>query len=479
MCLFLYAIHLKKTTTTTMDEIVFLGSDYSEGSTAPYESSEDDATTDGAGSGTEADRHAMEHTYDMALPVKHSYLGENLEELQGRTMLDDDSVQTLPLLPQPGVVLVPGQTLPLSVFYPPAVSMLRRSVATDRTFGVVCVRYSIQNAAKLAEVGTTAEIYEFQDEDAEAGFRVKAKGRQRFKILETRRQFDGNVSARVRVLPERILPHSLAEVRLASLDRFRTTPGQAGCRYMKQDAAVTRWPFWVHAQYECSRLVQRMRQQLEYLKLGKGNVSIPSDPVDLSYWVAQNLPLSDEQRMGLLKLDSAVQRLRLELSVLEKCRVLCCRDCQSKVAEQKDVFSMSVEGPQGTYVNPGGYIHETVTVHRAKGLRTVEEQPSTEYTWFPGYAWTIAECRGCRRHMGWRFTATKAHLKPARFWGLCRRSLYLQFKSDGTEETLPVMAWQDWTCRWNLRGQSCWCFRCLWEVTTAPSKLPPVKRTLN
>nr|CAD7427466.1 unnamed protein product [Timema monikensis] len=132
----------------------------------------------------------FEHTFDPALPLKHSYLGNDLEELQGRTMLDDDSIQTLALLPQPGVVLVPGQTLPLSVFYPPTVSMLRQSIATDRTFGVVCVSRYLYSP-RLAEVGTTAEIYEFQKEERSAGFRVKAKGRQRFKILETRRQVDG------------------------------------------------------------------------------------------------------------------------------------------------------------------------------------------------------------------------------------------------------------------------------------------------
>ncbi|CAG2054720.1 unnamed protein product [Timema podura] len=69
---------------------------------------------------------------------------------------------------------------------------------------------------------------------------------------------------------------------------------------------------------------------------------------------------------------------------LGQCRVLCCRDCQAKIANQKDVFSMSLEGPQGTYVNPGGYVHETITLHKAKGVRVLNQAPSTEYTWFPG-----------------------------------------------------------------------------------------------
>ncbi|CAG2054719.1 unnamed protein product [Timema podura] len=54
---------------------------------------------------------------------------------------------------------------------------------------------------------------------------------------------------------------------------------------------------------------------------GHAGLSIPTDPIDLSYWVAQNLPLSDEQRLTVLKLDSAIQRLRWELNALQKVAV--------------------------------------------------------------------------------------------------------------------------------------------------------------
>jgi cereblon len=44
---------------------------------------------------------------------------------------------------------------------------------------------------------------------------------------------------------------------------------------------------------------------------------------------------------------------------------------------------MSSEGPQGAYVNPGGYVHETLTLYKIKNLHLVGES-STEYSWFPG-----------------------------------------------------------------------------------------------
>ncbi|KAJ9581657.1 hypothetical protein L9F63_023174, partial [Diploptera punctata] len=117
------------------------------------------------------------------------------------------------------------------------------------------------------------------------------------------------------------------------------------------------------------------------------------------------------------------------------CQMLCCRVCETQIADPKETFSMSVEGPQGTYVNPGGFVHETLTVHRAKGLKCVNDQPSTEHSWFPGYAWTIAECRYCKRHMGWKFTATNRTLKPQKFWGICRRSIVTKLLQE--DEIVP------------------------------------------
>ena len=41
-----------------------------------------------------------------------------MDEFSGRTVLEADGHVTLPLLPLPGMVLVPTQTLPLQLFQP-------------------------------------------------------------------------------------------------------------------------------------------------------------------------------------------------------------------------------------------------------------------------------------------------------------------------------------------------------------------------
>ena len=47
-------------------------------------------------------------------------------------------------------------------------------------------------------------------------------------------------------------------------------------------------------------------------------VTVPTDPVELSFWVAMNLPIDDAQRLKVLQMDCAVPRLRMELGLLKK-----------------------------------------------------------------------------------------------------------------------------------------------------------------
>ena len=124
----------------------------------------------------------------------------------------------------------------------------------------------------------------------------------------------------------------------------------------------------------------------------------------------------------MLELNCPVQRLRLAVSFLSQCRVLVCRNCGKQLGDQANIFSMSKEGPQAAFVNPSGTLHETLTLFKARNLRLVG-RASSEYSWFPGYAWTITECLGCWSHIGWKFTATQSKLTPAKFYGFSRKNI--------------------------------------------------------
>ena len=63
-----------------------------------------------------------------------------MEEFHGRTVHDEESVQVLPVLPHAALMLIPGQTVPLQLFRPHEVSMMRNLITRDRTFAVLAYR---------------------------------------------------------------------------------------------------------------------------------------------------------------------------------------------------------------------------------------------------------------------------------------------------------------------------------------------------
>ncbi|KAI0216106.1 Protein cereblon [Lamellibrachia satsuma] len=374
-----------------------------------------------------------------------------------------------------GSYCLPGQTLPLNLFQPSTVSMMSHVVEGDKTFGIVTSSYHSNDPYRpqLAAVGTTAEVLAVKEEnDPRMGMstmRVKAMGRQRFEMKDTRRQVDGNIIAKVRILPESFLCDPLEGARPAShrrilgsaswsrmdnhmasgdrADRAMSQVTECKCRQRKVDrlscANFTQWPPWVYRQYDAFLLMSKIRTELQSWNETLKPETMPCEPSEFSFWVAANLLLDDAFRLHLLTIDSAIQRLRCELSIMRRCTVLCCKNCNLLIAKKEDVFSMALEGPMGAYVNPGGYVHETLTIYKATGLRLIG-WPSTENSWFPGYAWTIAQCSQCNSHLGWKFTvAERGSLKPEKFWGLCRSSLVpgLQKDTDDSEDEIwkPVM----------------------------------------
>lgn len=62
-----------------------------------------------------------------------------------------------------------------------------------------------------------------------------------------------------------------------------------------------------------------------------------------------------------------------------------CTSCDSRIGKQSNIFPMSKEGPQNTFCNSGGFIHDTVTLYQAENLKLNPDPPSTHYSWFPGY----------------------------------------------------------------------------------------------
>lgn len=155
------------------------------------------------------------------------------------------------------------------------------------------------------------------------------------------------------------------------------------------------------------------------------------DPTSISFWISSNLPLKESEKLHLLQLESTLERLKylkVMLVALEKKRAfVCCKACRTKIAFASNMFTVGgADGTTGAYVNEHGVIHQTVTV-REVGEQTLmyAGNPETKDSWFPGYAWTIAYCRYCFSHIGWKFQSVSPSKsdcadadRPEQFWGL-------------------------------------------------------------
>ena len=63
-------------------------------------------------------------------------------------------------------------------------------------------------------------------------------------------------------------------------------------------------------------------------------------------------------------------------------------------------------GHSHTFANPHGFLfHAPACFAVAPGCDVISDA-TAEYSWFPGYAWQVAVCRGCGTHLGWLFRST-------------------------------------------------------------------------
>lgn len=93
--------------------------------------------------------------------------------------------------------------------------------------------------------------------------------------------------------------------------------------------------------------------------------------------------------------------------------LLLCRSCGNEIALESDADFIhsrlalshrndTVIGekriPVQLFENPQGYQFEVITFKKADVRKHWPAEK--HFTWFPGYAWTIATCPRCRAHLG-------------------------------------------------------------------------------
>jgi hypothetical protein len=80
-----------------------------------------------------------------------------------------------------------------------------------------------------------------------------------------------------------------------------------------------------------------------------------------------------------------------------------CRQCHQAITRPEE--RISVQGAHHhTFANPHGIVFEIGCFKYAQGCGYAGP-PSTEFTWFSGYAWRVSFCTMCLTHLGWIFIA--------------------------------------------------------------------------
>ncbi|KAG1659657.1 hypothetical protein FOA52_007244 [Chlamydomonas sp. UWO 241] len=192
----------------------------------------------------------QQRAFDPAVAARHEYLGDFEELPGGCTLLEEGGVYTLPALPLPDVVLMPGSTLPLKLVHVVELRVLDEALgqppATRRLMVVVHQRRYAAGGLLEDGFACTAEIRQLRRQ-ADGSAYVVAIGRQRVARLEEGageraavvpwRAWDTGFRMRVRVLPE--AEHDRLPRHLASGDAH--------------------WPAWAARPFDAGWLAARAR----------------------------------------------------------------------------------------------------------------------------------------------------------------------------------------------------------------------------
>jgi Lon protease-like protein len=201
-----------------------------------------------------------------------------------------NELREIPLFPL-DVVLFPGMALPLHIFEPRYREMTARCLDSDVPFGVVlALPESEQGREVPAHVGTVGTMARISDYERlpDGRYNLLATGTERFEIIELR---DGKPYLTGLVRPLSDLDTVEAESSLEA-----TAPNGHG-----SVAALA-------AQAQAA-LEAYLRQVLTLLGSGDCEITIPTDPIELSYVIGMCLTCEDCEKQELLEARTAAERL--------------------------------------------------------------------------------------------------------------------------------------------------------------------------
>lgn len=191
----------------------------------------------------------------------------------------DDYIE-IPLFPL-NLVLFPGMVQPLHIFEPRYREMTKFCLDSNVNFGISLVESNDdRETVSAARFGSLARIADYQ-RLPDGRYNLITVGAQRFEILETREE-KPYISAKVRLLPE-------------DLGAGDIEPVTAEARSLLDDY---------------------LSLVLSQIEGGENSIPIPTDGIELSYFIAVCLPCDDHVKQELLEAPTAMERLNTECVLL-------------------------------------------------------------------------------------------------------------------------------------------------------------------
>ena len=187
----------------------------------------------------------------------------------------------LPLFPL-NTVLFPNASLPLQIFEERYKLMLQHCLESDSKFGVVLIKAGseVGEPATPHSTGTVAHIVQVNRAQRGKIF-IAVAGQNRFQVKHIT-QYQPYMAARVELLEDvaggRVSPEEMEAIRQAVTEHVRLALGLRGG--------------WVR------------------------EVSVPSKPLDLSYFIARILQVGLQDKQALLEESSTSRRLETEMKML-------------------------------------------------------------------------------------------------------------------------------------------------------------------
>ena len=120
---------------------------------------------------------------------------------------------------------------------------------------------------------------------------------------------------------------------------------------------------------------------------------------NLNAWIQILFKLLDSGAGSGFSADPDATSLEIDTS---RGAILLCAACRHLVTRKEFITEISGKTFHSG-INPNGVRYSFRTFIDAPGCRESGE-PTMEHTWFADYRWQMASCRGCRGHLGWRFS---------------------------------------------------------------------------